>query len=237
MAIYNNSLGTSNYNITSVFITIAVHFIMVIIAALSIEIAPLLNALSAKKVKAFSNKTGLFQSNDHDILITGVGPVMAERTLTQYLEDHQPDFILNVGTAGMLTESMETGAIYHISSTVTENEKALPLHMLINEPGEVCLSVRRSIQDGDRRDKSHQRYLARLADMECYALAKIAHERNILMSAVKITTDFADCESTEMFKKQVNESAKKLALEIEDIILSFRSDPSAGGEVEKFPMQ
>jgi len=58
--------------------------------------------------------------------------------------------------------------------------------------------------------------------MECYTFASIAKEKNIPMSAMKITTDFADCESTEMFKKQVEESAKKLAIEVKNIILSFR---------------
>jgi phosphorylase superfamily protein len=117
---------------------------------------------------------------------------------------------------------------------LTENEKVLPLHMLVNEPGEVCLSLRRSMDDSVRRDRSYQQHKARLADMECYTLAKIAHDRNIPMSAVKVTTDFADCESTEMFKKQVEESAKKLALEARSIMLSYRPHPD-GGEVEKSP--
>jgi len=88
--------------------------------------------------------------------------------------------------------------------------------------GETCLSVRRSINDTDRRDSSHKAHGARLADMECYTFAKIAAEKNIPMSAIKVTTDFADCETTDMFKQQIEDSAKKLAVEVQKIILSFR---------------
>lgn len=193
---------------------------MLIIAALSIEIAPLLNALSAKKVETYSNKTALYQGAGYDILITGVGPVMAERTLTSYLEEHHPDRILNIGTAGMLSQSMEIGKIHHISATLTENEKAIHLHLLSGELGETCLSVRRSIEDSTLRDISHKKHGARLADMECYALASIAKERNIPISAIKIATDFADCETTEMFKKQIEQSAIKLAKEVQNILVT-----------------
>jgi len=226
---------TELYHLTklfsSIFNSIALHFIMVIVAALSIEIAPLLNALSAKKVKAYSNKTALYQSEGYDILITGVGPIMAQRTLTAYLDEHQVDHILNIGTAGMLTPSLELGEIYHISSTLNENEEKIPLHLLSDESIESCLSVRRSIEDSTIRDTSYKKHGAGLADMECYTFASIAKEKNIPMSAMKITTDFADCESTEIFKKQVEESAKKLAIGVKNIILSFRPPKCWGGEI------
>jgi len=195
---------------------------MVIIAALSIEIAPLLNALSAEKVIAYSNKTALYRSKNYDLLITGVGPVMAERTLLAYLEDHQPERILNIGSAGMLSQSMELGKIYHISRTLAENEEAIHLELLSDGPGETCLSVRRSINDSDRRDRSHKAHGARLADMECYTFAKIAEKMNIPMSAIKVTTDFADCETTDMFKKQIEDSAKALALEVQNILKTIK---------------
>lgn len=216
---------TKLYHLTNLFSSIlsssVLDFIMLIVAALSIEIVPLLNALSAKKVKAYSNKTALYQSEKYDILITGVGPIMAQRTLTAYLDEHQVDHILNIGTAGMLTPSLELGKIYHISSTLTENEEMIPLHLLSDESIESCLSVKKSIEDSALRDTSHQKHGAGLADMECYTFASIAKEKNIPISAIKITTDFADCETTDMFKKQIEQSAKKLAIEAKNIILSF----------------
>jgi len=191
---------------------------MVIIAALGIEIAPLLNALKADKVEAYSNKTALYRSGDTDLLVTGVGPIMAQRTLNTYLEDHSPDFMLNIGTAGMLFENMEPGKVHHISETLTENEAAITLHVLSDEKGKICLSVRRSIEDSKKRELSRDKHNAGLADMECYTLAAIAKEKNIPMSAIKVTTDFADCETADMFKKHVEESAKKLADEVINII-------------------
>jgi nucleoside phosphorylase len=191
---------------------------MLIIAALSIEIAPLINTMHAEKVKAYSNKTALYRSNGHDLLVTGVGPVMAQRTLTAYLKDHRPDFILNIGTAGMLLDKMELGKIHHIAETLTEDEAPIRLHMLIDGPGEACLSVRRDIDNRERRDRTHHQYRARLADMECYTFASIAESEGIPMSAIKITTDFADCDTRDMFRKQVETSANKLAEEVMLII-------------------
>lgn len=187
---------------------------MLIIAALSIEIAPLINVMHAEKVKTYSNKTALYRSGNHDLLVTGVGPVMAQRTLEAYLADHRPDFILNIGTAGMLTDEMELGKIHHIATTLTEDEDPIHLHMLIDGPGETCLSVRRNIDNRERRDRSHHQYRARLADMECYTLARLAESEKIPMSALKITTDFADCDTRDMFREQVESSAKKLAEEV-----------------------
>ena len=206
---------------SSIFNSFALHFIMLIIAALSIEIAPLLNALSAKKIKAYSNKTALYRGGGHDLLITGIGPVMAERTLIAYLDEYHPDHILNIGTVGMLVQSMELGTIHHISSTLTENENAIYLDLLKGKEGETCLSVRQSVNDGDRRDNFYKVHGARLADMECYTLAKIAKERSIPISAIKITTDFADCETTDMFKKQIEKSAIDLAKEIQNILITI----------------
>jgi len=216
---------TESYYLTklfsSIFNSIALHFIMVIIVALSIEVAPLMNALSVNKVKAYSNKTALYKSEGHDILITGVGPIMAQRTLTAYLDEYPTDHILNIGTAGMLSPSLELGELYHISSTLTENEDSISLHVLNDKLTESCLSVRRSINDSVTRDASHKKHGAGLADMECYTFASIAKEKNIPMSAMKITTDFADCETTDMFKKQIEQSAKKLAKEVQNILITI----------------
>jgi len=191
---------------------------MVITAALSIEMAPLLNALKAENIRAYSNKTGFYRGGGVDLLITGIGPAQAQRTLEAYLKENEPGHILNIGTCGMLFENMKLGEIHHIASTVTENEDPIHLHMLIDKPGKICLSVRRSIKEPGLRDSSQKKYKAHLADMECYTLAAVARRHNIPMSAIKITTDFADCETTEMFKKQVEGSAKKLADTIINII-------------------
>ena len=207
---------------SSILISMTLHFLMVIIAALSIEIAPLLNALSAKKLESYSNKTALFRAGDHDGVVCGVGPVMAERTFRTYLKTHKPDHVLNIGTAGMLLETMELGKVYHISQCMTENEAPIRLNVLTDEAAESCLSVRRSINDSSIRVASHKTYAATLADMECYTLAAIAKEMHIPMSAIKVTTDFADCDTTEMFKKQVDESAKQLAKEVQKVLLTIK---------------
>lgn len=191
---------------------------MLIIAALSIEIAPLLNTFKAEKIKAYSNKTALYKGGDHYMLITGVGPVMAERTLNACLRDHMPEHILNIGTAGILDAKSQLGKTYHIATVVTENEAPLALDLLKGQQGATCLSVRRSIEASDTRDRASQTYHADLADMECYTLAAIARDKGIPMSGIKVTTDYADCETREMFEKQVNKSVKILTKEVLEVL-------------------
>lgn len=191
---------------------------MLIIAALSIEIAPLLNTFKAEKIKAYSNKTALYKGGDHYMLITGVGPVMAERTLNSCLRDQQPERILNIGTAGILDTNTQLGKTYHIATAVTENEAPIALDLMTGQQGVTCLSVRRSIEDPDYRDRVSQTYHADLADMECYTIAAIAKSRGIPMSGIKVTTDYADCETKEMFEKQVNKSVKILTKEVLDVL-------------------
>lgn len=191
---------------------------MLIVAALNIEIAPLVNALKAKKIKAYSNKTPLFRSNDHDILVVGVGPSMAERTLLAYMEENTPDYILNAGTAGKMVEELEIGKVYHVDSVMTDNEPEIELQALLDSKGEKCLSLRRALNDNVQRDRSTEEFGTSLADMECYTIAKIAKDKNIPMSAVKVVSDFADCETREMFQEHIDAVSKTLCEELSVIL-------------------
>lgn len=196
---------------------------MLIIAALNIEIAPLISALRAQKSKAYSNKTALYRSKDHDILVVGVGPVMAERTLLSYLEEHTPNYILNAGTAGKMIDDLEIAKVYHLAKVMTDNEAAIDLKLLFECKGEVCLSLRRALTDGAQRDRSSEKFGTTLADMECYTLAKIARDRNIPMSAMKVVSDFANCGTREAFKEHINDVSQILCDEVEAILVKNNS--------------
>jgi nucleoside phosphorylase len=191
---------------------------MVIIAALSIEVAPLLDALKAKKIMSYSNKKALYKGGGHHVLITGVGEGQAVSTLKAYLNDHRPDRILNAGTAGLLDGSMSLFNIYHISAVKNECSEYLELVLLNNGQTATCLSVREPLTDPLLKKKYHREDGVTLTDMECYPLAKIANEEGISFSAIKIATDHADSDTGATFRRNIEQSAKKLKDEILKII-------------------
>ncbi|MFA6619180.1 MAG: hypothetical protein WCT23_08950 [Candidatus Neomarinimicrobiota bacterium] len=187
---------------------------MLIVSALNIEIMPLVMALKAEKIRTYSNKTALYRSEDHDILVVGVGPLMAERTLLSYLDEFTPDYILNTGTAGKMIEELEIGKVYQIATVMTDNEESIDLDLLLDEKGAACLSLRRPLTDAEQRDRSSRELGASLADMECYTIAKIAQDKHIPMSALKVISDFADCATREMFKQHIHEVSQTLCDEL-----------------------
>ncbi len=197
---------------------------MLIVSALNIEIAPVVNALKAKKVRSYSNKTPLFRSKKHDILVVGVGPSMAERTLLAYLEEHTPDRILNAGTAGKMIEGLEIGKVYQVDAVMTDTEPEIELDSLLEDTGEKCLSLRRALTDNVQRDRSREEFGTSLADMECYTIAKIAKDKGIPMSAMKVVSDFADCESREMFQEHIDMVSKALCEEVVVILESMKAN-------------
>lgn len=187
---------------------------MVIIAALSIEVSPLLDALKAKKIMSYSNKKALYEGGGHHVLVTGVGKGQAVSTLKAYLNDHRPDRILNAGTAGLLDGSMSLFNIYHISGVKNERSDRLELVLMDNRQTATCLSVHEPLTDPGLKEKYYRDYGVTLTDMECYPLAKIANEKGIPFSAIKIATDHADNETGAAFRRNIEQSAKKLKDEI-----------------------
>ncbi|MDZ7820742.1 MAG: hypothetical protein U5N26_02390 [Candidatus Marinimicrobia bacterium] len=63
---------------------------MLIAAALFVEAEPLISALNARMIEKYSKNTGLYRCHAHDILITGIGAKMAERTLLRYMGTYTP---------------------------------------------------------------------------------------------------------------------------------------------------
>src|SRR2546423_6766514 len=66
------------------------------------------------------NPTAQFIKNNNirnvDILITGVGLMTSTYKLTRYLRDKRPDFILQAGIAGCLSDSFKLGEVVAVKS-------------------------------------------------------------------------------------------------------------------------
>ncbi len=184
---------------------------MLLVSALPIEMAPLLSALNAQPVEKYSKKTGLYRAGHIDLLVTGVGPVMAKRSLLRYLEQHHPDRILNFGTAGILDDHLPVKTIYSISDCyqVETNEHKI-LITGKNLPIAISASAAHPVINTKEKYQIFQQTGAQLIDMECFTLAHIAAQAGIKMSAIKVTTDNADKETGNIFTQHIKLSAQLL---------------------------
>ena len=135
-------------------------------------------------------KKGLSSSNlEVTYLKTGVGPEKSSRSLTEYLENHHPDWIIVTGFALSLHPSIQTGDWVVANSFVDGNNsysaksdgfkfklfKYAPFFLTDHLVTEV---------------KNH--HSPAVIDMESVALAKIANGKKIPVSAIRYITDSAD---------------------------------------------
>ncbi len=189
----------------------ALNLHMLIAVALFVEAEPLISALNARRIEKYSKNTGLYRCHGHDILITGIGAKMAERTLLRYMERTHPAFLLNIGTAGMLDPGLSLNAVFEIPGCYNE---ALTRHetLCLKEGGQTaeCVTVSRPLVYMNKRRQLFERSGAGLVDMECFALAETARQNGIKMSALKVTTDAADEATEARFAATLQPAVKQL---------------------------
>jgi nucleoside phosphorylase len=189
----------------------ALHFIMLIVSALAVELQPFLLELQAQLVEKYSKKTALYRSEKHDLLVTGVGPIMAERTMGYYLEKHHPDEILNIGGAGILDPGLSLNRIFHISNCYSGKSlqrEGLSLLNVVDVAS--CVSMSHPVVNEKEKNDLRFQTGAQLVDMECFTLAGIARNAGIKMHAVKITADHANEESNKIFLESMETGAQLL---------------------------
>ncbi|MDZ7796264.1 MAG: hypothetical protein U5N56_04095 [Candidatus Marinimicrobia bacterium] len=196
---------------SSIYLRMALHFTMLIVSALFIEAAPLITALGARRAEKYSKKAVLYRSAKHDILITGVGKMMAERSFRRYRQNNHADIMLNIGTAGILDPSISLCHVFEISGSCSEEHlQGEELFLIDGHYTAKCLTVNKPLTDAAERERLFQCSGARLADMECYHLARMAVRSGIRMSALKVTTDFADENTAARFPDTARPAIRKL---------------------------
>jgi nucleoside phosphorylase len=184
---------------------------MLIISALLIEMQPFISALQAQEIEKYSKKTALYHSEHHHLLVTGVGPIMAGRTLGHYFEKHTSTEILNIGGAGILDPALSLNQILHISNVYSGRTlQREGLHLLDLAHSASCVSMSHPVVSEMEKNELRFRTGAQLVDMECYTLALAAKQRGIKMSAVKITADHANEESNKIFLESMKSGAQLL---------------------------
>ena len=159
---------------------------------------------------------GLFEQEN--VVYTGVGKVNAAYALTKALHEHQPDHVINLGSAGSGT--FPTSTLVNCTKFIQRDMDATPFGLKLwqtpSDDAPVVLEYGTRVPDlpegicgtGDSFDVSGKKADYTLVDMEAYALAKICWREKIPFTCLKFISDGADDNAHEDWGESLKEGSK-----------------------------
>jgi len=134
------------------------------------------------------------------VVFTGVGKLNTAITLYEAIVQHQPDLVLNFGTAGRLNDSVS--GLVEVADVIQHDMDAVPLAPRGSTPFDSTPWIIPSGQSGvrcatgDSFMRSTDPWLleqgAQIVDMELFALALVCHRKQIAWRSFKYITDDTD---------------------------------------------
>ncbi|TWT58525.1 5'-methylthioadenosine/S-adenosylhomocysteine nucleosidase [Thalassoglobus neptunius] len=177
---------------------------VVVIAALSLETAPLLRQLDVRKSvngNGFKFRNCFLDSTRVIVVEGGAGRERARGATNAAIDAFSPDWVLSVGLSGGLRESMKTGHIVVANEVVDSNgpqEIRIPIEME-DSPGEglhvgrVC-TVDRIVRTVEQKKQLRNATEAIAADMESLAVASTCRERQVPFMVIRSISDALDAD-------------------------------------------
>ncbi len=158
------------------------------------------------------------------IYYSGIGKINSAMVTTELILEVKPDLIVNVGTAGCLSEEM-LGRVLGVNEVLERDMMAEPLA----PRGTVPLSGQKPIltssfgstrcATGDSFITSRDQWLfdnqVDLVDMELFAIAKVADHYGIEWKSIKFASDLADANAAKHWNQSIEKSDKKISEMIE----------------------
>lgn len=158
--------------------------------------------------------------SDFNTLYTGVGKINATYNLTKAIHRHQPDVVINLGTAGstaynkgavvccnqFIQRDMEVTAMgfQKFETPFSTDEIILEYGIQVDHlPKGICGS-------GDQFEMEHLNPEYNVIEMEAFALAKVCKEEQTPFLCLKYISDGADGNAVEDWREEVKKAAKAL---------------------------
>lgn len=173
-----------------------------IVAALSIEIGPLLDRL--ERVRTYAGPRhkvfeGELAGKVVAVVIAGPGRLNAQRASHVLLAGHRPNCTLSAGFAGALDPARKRNDVVCPAEVVSEDgghwpiDTAPPFEASARRiVGGRLLTVDRIIRTAAEKSVLRQRYQAALVDMETSAVAAACAERSARFLAIRVVSDEAE---------------------------------------------
>ena len=147
-----------------------------------------------------------------DVYYTGVGKINAALKAAEVIHHHQPDLIINYGTAGGLDTSLsgllEVGVLHQRDMDAVELGFALgetpfdDVHSIYTGFGEVSCGT------GDNFVTAPPKLTSHMVDMEAYAIAKACQRHDVAFRCLKYISDNANSASKDDWQTNVAKGQK-----------------------------
>jgi hypothetical protein len=155
-----------------------------VIAAMPLELAPLLRTLPRKKVEGLD----VYEMPSALVVIGGIGEQAARRASELAVRSAQPECLINAGLAGGVSPQLkvgDTGRVREIVDIATGKR-------FQTSGGEWLLVTGAVISDPASKDQLSTNYGADVVDMEGAAIAEVAQAHGIRLEVLKAISDVAD---------------------------------------------
>jgi len=159
------------------------HKPIAVVAAMPIELAPLLGKLQPRQV----NGVALFDLERALVVVGGIGERCARRAAETAVEDAQAKTLVSAGIAGAISSKLRVGEVGRIREVVdVATGERYP-----TQGGEWTLATSQDVSDAKEKRDLRAEFGADVVDMEGAAVAQVARERGLAFAAVKSISDEA----------------------------------------------
>jgi adenosylhomocysteine nucleosidase len=159
------------------------HKPVAIIAAMRVELAPLIGKLRPTKV----NGVELFELPNAVVAIGGIGEKFAYRAAETAIRQAQPRQLISAGVAGALSPELKVGDVGHVREVV----HAASGTRYQGDGGKWTLATSEEVIDAAAKQELLAKHAADVVDMEAAAVAQVARARGLQFAAIKAVSDEA----------------------------------------------
>ena len=173
-----------------------------VVAALAIEVTPLLARLSnVRKYSGakFSVVEGEWSGRLVAVVLTGAGRARAQRGAEILLDGHRPRWLVSAGFAGGLDPILKRNDLVLATEVFNLEGRRYTIDLAIPPGSESqglrtgrLLTVDEIVRSAQEKAELRQKYAADLVDMETSSVAAICTERGVRFLSVRVISDEAE---------------------------------------------
>jgi adenosylhomocysteine nucleosidase len=155
-----------------------------VIAAMPIELAPLIGNLASRQV----NGVDLFDLPNALVAVGGIGEKFARRAAEIAIQDAHPNRLISAGVVGAISPMLKVGDVGRIREVV---DVATGTRYPCCSGGNWVLATSQEVSDASEKQELRTKYGAEVVDMEGAAVAQVAKKHGLEFVAIKSISDDA----------------------------------------------
>jgi adenosylhomocysteine nucleosidase len=161
------------------------HKRIAIVAAMPIELAPLLGSIRPQQVDGVD----LYELPNAMVAIGGMGAKFARHAAEVVVEQAKPEQLMSAGMAGATSPRLKVGDVGRIREVV---DVATGVRYPAEAEGDWVLATSQDVSDVGEKRQLFIKCSAEVVDMEAAAVAQVALERGLQFRAIKSISDGAE---------------------------------------------